>query len=248
MANIFTAIAPLELFIVLIAGILPALIWLWFWLKEDNKRPEPRNLLILSFFAGALVVLPVILLESYAMKALVSGLFLLIAWAFIEEVGKFAVAYLFDLRRRTYDEPIDAMIYLITVAIGFAAFENVLFLIKSLGSGGLEVSLATAAMRFLGATLLHVFSSSVLGGFLAISFCDSKIKKRLYTFGGLIVATLLHTLFNFFIMSRGVVNGGTNVITVFTILWIGIIFLLLFFEKVKTITCKISESGLQNQV
>jgi RsiW-degrading membrane proteinase PrsW (M82 family) len=40
----------------LLSGILPALLWLWFWLKEDNLHPEPRSLLIGSFIAGMIVV------------------------------------------------------------------------------------------------------------------------------------------------------------------------------------------------
>ena len=41
----------------LLAGILPSLIWLWFWLREDSERSEPRWLLTASFFGGVVAVL-----------------------------------------------------------------------------------------------------------------------------------------------------------------------------------------------
>jgi len=231
-------LTSLELLPPLAAGILPPLVWLWFWLKEDKKRPEPRNLLILSFFAGALSILFVVPLQFVAKDIFSTGLALLVAWAAIEEVAKYITAYIIDFRKRTYDEPIDSMIYLITVALGFASFENVLFLIKSAAAGSLSFSITTALMRFLGATLLHVFSSAFLGGIVALAFCRSSKIKRLYALLGLITATILHTLFNFFIMNDGF-GANTSVLTVFAALWVGVIALLLFFERVKTVTCSI---------
>jgi RsiW-degrading membrane proteinase PrsW (M82 family) len=37
-------------------GIIPALIWLWFWLKEDIHH-EPNKFIIFSFLCGMLAVL-----------------------------------------------------------------------------------------------------------------------------------------------------------------------------------------------
>ena len=213
--------------------------WLWFWLKEDKVRPEPRNLLIFSFFAGALSILLVIPAQFATKSIFAGGIILLLSWAGIEEVAKYLVAYLIDFRKRTYDEPIDSMIYLVTVALGFASFENVLFLVKSVAAGGLSLGLTTALMRFIGATLLHVFSSAFLGGIIALAFYKSPKTKRLYALLGLITATVLHTVFNFFIMNEGLFGGNINVLSVFAALWIGVIALLLFFERVKNVTSKI---------
>jgi len=164
---------------------------------------------------------------------------MLLLWAFVEELAKYGVAFFVDFRKRTYDEPIDAMIYLITVALGFSAFENVLFLVRSLSEGGLQISLLTASMRFIGASLLHVFSSAVLGGFIAMAYCKSRRAKIVYLIYGVVLASVLHTLFNFFIINNSIMDGSGNVLTVFAILWVGVIFILWFFEKIKTVTCKI---------
>ena len=230
------------MFILLCAGTLPPLFWLWFWLKEDRRRPEPRALLVLTFFAGAFSVLLVLPFQALANSLIAPGFLLLFIWAGLEELIKLGVAFFVDFRKRSYDEPIDAMVYLTTVALGFASFENILFLLKSYGDGGLEAGISTAVMRFIGATLLHIVSSSVLGGVLAISFCKSRREKFYYALLGLSSATILHTLFNFFIINQDLETGTGNILTIFLILWFGVLGILLFFEKVKTITCKIKLS------
>ncbi len=230
-----------EVIFIAVVGVIPTLAWLWFWLKEDDKRPEPTSNLLIVFVVGAISVLPTLYLQRFANNVLPLGLFLVLVWASIEEAFKYLSAYFAGLRRKAYDEPIDTMVYLATAALGFATFENILFLIKSFAIGGdVSLGILTASMRFIGATLLHVLSSSVLGGIIALAFCKDKNTRILYTVLGLVVASVLHTLFNFFIIS-GTVNGEGNVLPVFAVTWVGVVVLLLFFEKVKSIVCKLKD-------
>jgi RsiW-degrading membrane proteinase PrsW (M82 family) len=74
------------------------------------------------------IVLP---LEKFALQYL-SGPQLLFSWACIEELTKFAAAFFIALRARVFDEPLDAVIYMVTVALGFSAAENTLFLMNPL--------------------------------------------------------------------------------------------------------------------
>lgn len=225
-----------NLVFILAAGIGPAVFWLWFWLKEDIGRPEPRGWILFSFLVGALAVVPAFFLENATVKIIAPGFLLVLAWSGIEEIIKYAGAWLADFRLKAFDEPEDAMLYLITVALGFAAFENTLFLLKSFLAGGLEVSLATALMRFLGATLLHVLSSASLGGFIALAYCYPGRKIRAsYSALGLAVAISLHTLFNYFIIR----TEATDTLTIFAFLWLAVIILLVFFERIKKIVCDI---------
>jgi len=43
-------------------------VWLWFWLKEDAKRPEPKRLLFAAFAAGMIAVPFALSLEKFAVK------------------------------------------------------------------------------------------------------------------------------------------------------------------------------------
>ncbi|MEN9922008.1 MAG: hypothetical protein RL097_284, partial [Candidatus Parcubacteria bacterium] len=42
--------------IAFLAGLIPALFWVWFWLREDSRKPEPYFLIAISFIAGMAVV------------------------------------------------------------------------------------------------------------------------------------------------------------------------------------------------
>jgi len=215
-----------------LGGLIPALFWLWFWLREDKKRPEPRGLLFLSFVAGMVMVPIVIPIQRFFSPNLQNiTLLTIFLWALIEEVFKFGASYWAALRRKAMDEPIDPMIYLITTALGFAALENTLFLMNSLSSGFLWESVITGNMRFIGATLLHTIASGIVGLFMALSFYKSRMVKKISLFAGLVIAILLHTFFNFFIMNT--VTSG--VFLIFSAVWMITILLILFFEKVKNI-------------
>src|SRR3989344_6540894 len=91
------------------------------------------------------------------------------------------------------------MIYMLTAALGFAALENTLFLIAPLANGDITKSLLTGNLRFIGATLLHIAASSIIGAFAAFFFYKSKKIKDAAIFIGLIVAIILHAAFNLII-------------------------------------------------
>src|SRR3990167_5674443 len=48
--------ASTDFAIAFLAGLIPILFWLWFWLHEDRQRPEPIILIIITFLAGMMVV------------------------------------------------------------------------------------------------------------------------------------------------------------------------------------------------
>src|SRR4051812_3107455 len=112
------------LFIIILGGVLPALVWLVFWLLEDRCQPEPKRFIFLCFVGGMIMVLPALYLERLLIPV-ASGTTLILGGAVIEELLKFAAAALLALRFASSAEPLDAVIYLVTAALGFSAMENV---------------------------------------------------------------------------------------------------------------------------
>lgn len=235
---------PGLVFFSFLGGLLPVLFWLWFWLNEDRTHPEPRSLIVLTFLLGMVSTLPALFLERVIQQMLqtewvailTGGLISLITlkiilWSFTEEAVKFLAASIGAFRSREYDEPVDAMIYLITAALGFSAFENMFFLVDLLQNSSIADGIITGNFRFIGATLLHVVSSSVLGVFLALTYYKKLLTKVEAIIFGIVCATGLHALFNFFIMK----GQGEHIFTVFSFVWIGVIILLFAFEFVKRI-------------
>lgn len=225
-------LSPETLLYALLGGILPAILWLWFWLKEDSKKPEPRSMILLSFIAGMMGVAVVFPMEKIAAHFLVEGPMLLLVWAAIEELIKFAAISLVALRSIYFDEPVDALVYMITVALGFAAIENSLFLLAPLIDGDFTGGLLTGNLRYMGATLLHTAASATIGIALGLSFYKSMPARIISGLFGIITAIALHTLFNFFIIQR----NGEDTFIVFLHLWVAIVFVIFFFEKVKRVT------------
>ncbi|MGB9743266.1 MAG: PrsW family intramembrane metalloprotease [Minisyncoccales bacterium] len=191
-------------------GILPTLLWLLFYLRKDS-HPEPKLMVLKIFFCGFLMALPAILLETglfnifnLLAKIKIPSLVILllnffISVAFVEEILKYFVVRLMVLKDPEFDEPVDAVIYMIIAALGFAAAENILIL-ASLGANLFwPAFLSLTFLRFWGAIFLHGLSSGLLGYFLALAFFQIKKRKR-YLITGLSLAVLLHGLFNLFIM------------------------------------------------
>lgn len=212
-----------------LGGILPALIWLYFLLKEDDRCPEPRTLITVAFMAGMFAVIVVLPLETLALSLLPEGTAVIIAWAAIEETVKFGLAALFVLWRRAVNESIDLVIYMLTVALGFAALENTLFLLEPFGQGQFLAGLATDNLRFVGSTLLHVIASSAIGFTLAFTYRMPRAIRALAAIAGLILAIALHAVFNFFIIN----GGGSQTLMAFFIVWTGAIVFFALFEVLK---------------
>jgi RsiW-degrading membrane proteinase PrsW (M82 family) len=211
-----------------LTGLIPMLFWLWFWLREDRKKPEPIILIIATFLAGMMVVPAALPLQKLAIN-LYDGNNLILIWVIIEEVLKYAAALLVILWNKAVDEPIDYIIYMITIALGFAALENTLFVLNPLTTSDYITVAVTGSFRFLGATLLHVLASATIGVFLAYGFYRSIGMKLFLSTIGLFLAILLHALFNFFIMDA----SGGGILLIFLFVWMGIVALFLLFEKVK---------------
>jgi len=213
-----------------VAGLIPAIFWVWFWLREDSYKPEPYFLIAITFIAGMAVVPLALPLQRLAVE-LYPDVHVMYLWVIIEEVLKYAVALIVVFWNREVDEPIDMVIYLIVIALGFAALENALFVFNPLMMGDYLNSALTGGFRFLGATLLHVLASGTIGMLLAFTYYKSRTVQLLAGMVGLCLAIVLHALFNFFIMDA----SGTTILGVFLFVWIGIIILFLLFERVKMI-------------
>ncbi|MDE2031063.1 MAG: PrsW family intramembrane metalloprotease [Patescibacteria group bacterium] len=220
---------PKILIYAILGGLIPAIFWLWFWLKEeDSEQTEPRILIASAFIIGGAMVMIAILLEKYSLVYLSNHTTQIIVWAAIEEILKLLGVFIIILGTNIIRKPIDYPMYFIATALGFAALENILYLIHPLDTNGTVVGLLTGNLRFLGSTLLHAIASSMVGSALGLSFYIKQY-RTIYLIGGLFCAILLHSIFNFFIMK----GSGENFLSVFGFLWVVTIINILIFEKLR---------------
>lgn len=224
------------IFYAFLSGLLPSLFWLWFWLRQD-LHPEPKKTLFKTFLAGATVIPAVFLLEYGLLKLFLKfnltgasnySLGLIFLLAGVEEYFKYFAAKQTALNnKKIFDEPVDALVYLITAAMGFAALENAVYIFQGFTEKGILPAILSGNLRFLGATLIHAVSSAAIGVGLAFSFFHKESKQRNLILGFL-TAVLLHSFFNYFI-----INSGNNIFKVFLGVWILALIVIYIFEKIK---------------
>ncbi|MEK9180491.1 MAG: PrsW family glutamic-type intramembrane protease [Patescibacteria group bacterium] len=220
--------------ITIVLGLLPGFAWLFFFLQEDAHQ-EPKRLILKTFLAGAAgaafaLIIQIFLNSTFGLLKFQSFIFLsFVILAFVEEAIKFLAAYWSIHKNPAFDEPVDAMIYMVVAALGFATVEN-LGAVSGGGSGGqlalLSNAFTTSTLRFVGATLLHALTSALVGYFWAIGI--RKFMSKKYILYGLAFATLLHGFFNYLIISF---EGSV----IYSILFLIVIafFVLGDFEKLK---------------
>jgi RsiW-degrading membrane proteinase PrsW (M82 family) len=222
----------------LAAGLLPSLFWLWFWLREDRLHPEPRSLIAGTFLGGALAVFIAIFAEKWIADVVSDTATRYIWWAAFEESIKFVTVAVIALHTRYNDEPVDAMVYCITVALGFAALENTLFILGPLSGGYLAQSIVTGNMRFIGATLVHVVSSAFIGFTLGWAFYRGWFVRIIAFALGLSGAIALHAAFNLSIIN----TQADDTLRAFGWVWGAVVLLIILFEEVKAVHPRIKKA------
>jgi len=238
--------------ILIFCGLAPSVVWLLFFLKKDNL-PESKRMILKIFFYGMLATIPTALLElGFAKQAgtlnlpppLFIVLYVFLGIGFMEEMLKYLVVKQTVLNNREFDEPVDAMLYMIVAALGFAALENLLILLPmSLRFQFFEAAFV-GIFRFIGATFLHALCSGLLGYFLALSFFHAKDKTKL-TLAGLFLAALLHGLYDLSIIK---VEGSFKFILPIIILMGLTVFVTIGFKKVKKLKSICLPAGGQGKL
>lgn len=198
-----------------ILGILPSFVWLVFYLQKD-RRPEPKTMILKVFFWGMMMG-PVALIFQLAIRWLCDPttewsiffaslgqnnrlllLNVLIFAPLTEEFVKYLVVRQTVLKNPAFDEPVDAMIYMVVSALGFAAIENIVNIFSD-PQMNLEAASYQMIARFLSATFLHTLASAVLGYFMALSMIDFK-KRKIIFIAGFALAAAMHGFYNYLIL------------------------------------------------
>ncbi len=218
-----------NLLFALVTGLAPSFIWLYFWLRRDRRQVEPFGLLTLCFLLGAGMVFVAGFFQKETKDLFTDTRLRVIIWAGIEEALKFLIFYLIAYKNRYNDEVIDSSMYLITIALGFAALENVLYILKPEFTQNITAGLLTGGLRFFGSTLLHVIASGFIGIVVGLA---PKFTKNIFMLIGLAGATFFHSTFNIYIMK----NTTASFIQIYGYLWVSAIISLIILEKLNRIS------------
>lgn len=180
-------------------AISPVLIIIVYIFIKDKYEKEPTRLLAYNFLLGAIVsviittMLYVIIDIPFPLKNHNSIFEQFIKAFFVvglsEEFSKYIIVRYYAQPQDDYNEPFDGIVYSVMVSMGFAATENVMYVLQ----GGMEV----AIIRAFTAVPAHATFAVLMGYFMG----KAKFSKnpKLLNLTGLFLAALFHGAYDFFL-------------------------------------------------
>ena len=186
----------MNLFLLAIAPVFIIILYIYY---KDKYEKEPKKLLLYNFLLGAVVsiiittilyyvfdiVLPLpnhtSILQQFIKAFFVVGL--------IEEFSKYIIVRYFAQTNKEFNEPFDGIVYAVMVSMGFAATENIFYVIE----GGYQ----TAILRAFTAVPAHATFGILMGYYMGkAKFSKNKVALNLT---GLLLAILFHGAYDFFL-------------------------------------------------
>ncbi len=182
----------------------PGLFWIWFFVRKDIYRPEPRRLIALTFFLGMVSTIPAgIITAMFVDDSLLTGnanlasvaMSMLFVVGPVEEISKFLAVRLLAYKSLYFDEPGDGLVYSSAASLGFASLENLGYIIAF----GPAVIIGRAPLS----TLAHVIFGTFWGRALGLRAQRSGSGLPSIVFG-IALAAAAHGLFNVAVFSAPV--------------------------------------------
>lgn len=209
-----------NVWVLLFLAALPVILISRYVYKKD-KNKEPAKLLIKLFFMGIASCFMVFLISDIMQEAIpLFGaeteslsffellIYVFVGIALVEEFCKWFMLYTGAYKNKEYEEVYDGLVYAVFVSLGFAFFENILYV---LGND----SIATGIFRGVLAVPGHACDAVFMGHFLSMakmaSIRNDKANEKKYLWYSVLVPTALHGIYDFCLFS----NIGSLVIGFF---------------------------------
>lgn len=239
-----------ERLVVLAFSLIPTLILVGFVLYSDRKNKEPVRNIAICLLSGILSVALSGYLEQLVMPYIANNTILTYVFAFIEEISKMAIFFLFVFDNKYYDDIYDGLVYMMLIALSFAGLENVMY---AFSESTIQESISLSIMRDITTIPLHVICGILIGYFLSLSsFSKDKKKKYVNVLVALLLSGALHGTFNSLMNLLGNLNINYNnsvQVILFEALPLILIMIALFIVAVKFIkkNIKLNEVYMENK-
>ena len=171
----------MNLFLQLVAALLPAIV-LFLYIKKKDAKPEPARLLYKALLWGALVCIPCCFLESVIDAVIPSDPTSFVGAAMTsffgaglpEELCKLIVLWLMLRKNPYFDEHFDGIVYAVCVGLGFAGLENIFYVV------GDEDWVGTAISRALLSVPGHYAFAVMMGYYYSVYHFTDHSKSTKY--------------------------------------------------------------------
>lgn len=207
----------MNLILLLILSVLPAILIVIYFYMLDRYEREPLRLIVLCFVFGAISTYPALKMEEFGIldlsitasaNPLMTFTFAFLIVAFSEELMKFIFLRYYIFTKSDFNEPLDGIIYSVSISMGFAAMENILHIVVR--AEDFKEALEIGYSRSLTAVPAHAAFAMTMGYFAGLAKVQTQ-RESLLLLTGFALAVILHGLYDFFIFLE-----WTNSLTAYT--------------------------------
>ncbi|QGQ46717.1 glutamic-type intramembrane protease PrsW [Metabacillus sediminilitoris] len=178
------------------AGIAPGLALLSYFYLKDQYDTEPFYMVLRSFIFGALLVFPIMFIQYVLdVETVFSSkiMYTFVAVGFLEEFFKWFILFFTIYQHVHFDEHYDGIVYGVSVSLGFATLENIIYLFAN----GLEHAFGRAILPVSSHALFGVIMGYYLG---KGKFSGGDEQKKWLLFSSLL-PIFLHTIYDSILIS-----------------------------------------------
>ena len=178
------------------AGIAPGLALLSYFYLKDQYESEPISLVLRSFIFGALLVFPIMFIQYVLdVEAVFSSQFLytFVAVGFLEEFFKWFILFFTIYQHIHFNEHYDGIVYGVSVSLGFATLENILYLFAN----GVEHAFGRAILPVSS----HALFGVIMGYYLGKGKFTSRENRTKWIVLSCSIPILLHSIYDSILLS-----------------------------------------------
>ena len=196
-----------------IALIPPALFLLLIW-RIDKLEHEPWSLLLIVTGLGAACALLALVLEiavdgpiaaifddNYAVYIIVDNF---VGVALMEELSKMLVVMLVVWRHKQFNCRFDGVVYGAASSLGFAALENVKYVVAY----GFETGIVRAFTAIPGHFIFGIFMGAMIGAAKCAKYDGKQGKKNLFLLLAILVPTCVHGYYDYLLSIPDYMGGA----------------------------------------
>lgn len=186
------------LFAFLLTPILVIILFVYF---QDKYSPEPSKMIFFALLLGLLAIFPAVLLEFFfeyifsfvEIKFLRTVLYAFIGVGLVEELSKFFFLWLFIYKNKHFDEPMDGVVYAVVLSLGFAGFENIMYVLNS------HEPYVTATIRAFYAIPAHASFGAIMGLYFGLSKFTFLHKRQTLHLKAVLYPSIAHGFYDVFL-------------------------------------------------
>lgn len=196
-----------------IISLLPVIL-LTSYIHKKDKNKEPSKLLAKLFFAGILscfltlfitytlrIFFPILQKDLKSLNLIGLAFRVFIGIGLVEEFSKWIMIYKLSYNNEEFDEIYDMIIYSTFVSLGFACFENILYV----DSGGIATGIVRAILSVPAHAWFGVFIGYYLGLAKLSTINQRNDLKTKYLILSLAIPTILHGIFDYCLLSQRII-------------------------------------------